>query len=60
MKSLVIAFGLFAGASVVKITFDVWDLFVRADDCMAVQQVGSDRDAGLVYKGDVPCPMEGR
>lgn len=60
MKSLVIATMLFVGASVANIIFDVWEIVTRDHSCMAVQRVDGDRDAGLVYKGNVPCPIDGQ
>ncbi len=56
MKSLIIAVTLFAGASVVKLSYDFYDLFIRPADCLAVEPVTGERDSGLVYKGHVPCP----
>ncbi len=56
MKSLIIAFTMFAGASVVKLAYDVYDLFLRPEDCLAVEPVIGERGEEFVYKGHIPCP----
>lgn len=56
MKSLIIAFTLFAGASVVKVAYDIYDLFIRPSDCLAVQHIDGSAGDDFVYKGHIPCP----
>lgn len=58
MKALILAFTLFAGSSVIKITFDVWDTLVRPHDCLAVRQVTRADESELVYEGHIPCPFD--
>lgn len=57
MKALILAFTLFAGASVTKIAFDIWDTIIRPEDCLAFQATTS-RQSGLIYEGRIPCPIE--
>jgi hypothetical protein len=62
MKSLIIAFTLFAGASTVKIVFDVWDLIFRVKlepACIVgVKPVSTDQKT-FVIDGPVVCNLTG-
>lgn len=56
MKALLVALTLFAGAAAIRMAYDFWDLFLRAEDCVAIEPATLPSGDTAIYKGPVPCP----